>query len=152
MLIIKQTSEQRKSHSEQTSFHNTKENRPFFSLSYFFLSEEQKKTPHFMYPHVERNRYDPLTSPVVSAKRNPAVFQRVVVDPPPINHFAPVNATWAHAQAPTVAQLQDARRREQDAAEEAFQCPSFAHNRLCPWCGSFCHEDHLVSCEKRLMQ
>jgi hypothetical protein len=54
-----------------------------------------------------------------------------------------------HPERPTVEQL--TRYHEQSSAEDAFSTPSFVANRLCPWCGQFCSEDHLTLCDRRLV-
>lgn len=60
-----------------------------------------------------------------------------------LSQFTPSNLTPAAVQ----------RQMEQEAAdmEQAFALPEFASNRICTWCAKFCSEDHIASCEKRLV-
>ena len=54
-----------------------------------------------------------------------------------------------HPERPTVEQL--VKYKEQASVEDAFSTPSFVSNRLCPWCGLFCPEDHIAQCDRRLV-
>lgn len=47
--------------------------------------------------------------------------------------------------------IESRQQAEALAREQAFSLPAFAANRICPWCSKFCHEDHFVTCAKRLV-
>lgn len=47
--------------------------------------------------------------------------------------------------------IENRRQIEALAREQAFSLPSFAANRICPWCSTFCTEDHFMNCAKRLV-
>lgn len=48
----------------------------------------------------------------------------------------------------TVAQQQ---ALEQRFLQDAWKCPTFCANRICTWCAKFCAEEHINTCEKRLV-